>query len=317
MTNRNTGLSFCSALSTSVLLLLLAGMTGTFGCRGHAGAASTTTEGGSPTIVLVTPIAFQRSAGGAVQIFTVNPDGTSLKQLTSDTNHSTEPVWSRDHKRIAFMRQSEIFVMNADGTGLAQLTSHSIVTQGSYHPTWSPDSLRIAYHEAVGHVVGGPTLDGLSIVDATGFNHTVVTSGGDAIDDSYPDWSPDGTAIAFQGYRASNGSGRGIIARTLATNTETFLTPAGVTANYPSWSPSGAQVAYSSTNIFRVNPNGTGTTQINTGTGTYTWPRWSPDGTKILAQGTLNGVAGIYLMNLDGSNSTLVPNTESGASPSW
>lgn len=266
------------------------------------------------------PIAFTRSAGGALQIFTVDPGGTNLTQLTSGTNHSQAPAWSPDHKKIAFMRQSEIFVMNADGSGVVQITSHALVTQGSSYPTWSPDGTRIAYHEAIGHPPpAGLTLDGLSIVNADGSYPTMVTSGGDAIDDSFPTWSPDGTAIAFQGYRKSNGNGRGIIVHTLATHAETFLTPSGATANYPAWSPSGSQVAYSyNNNLFRVNADGSGATQINAGAGTYVWPRWSSDGfKKIVAQGTLNGVAGIYTMNLDGTNPTLVPGTENGTMPSW
>ena len=37
----------------------------------------------------------------------------------------------------------EIYVMNADGTGVVRLTDNGA---GDWHPAWSPDGGRIAFH---------------------------------------------------------------------------------------------------------------------------------------------------------------------------
>ena len=43
-----------------------------------------------------------RDAEGRLQIFTIHPDGTGRKQLTSE-GQSGIPTWSHDGRRIAFM----------------------------------------------------------------------------------------------------------------------------------------------------------------------------------------------------------------------
>jgi Tol biopolymer transport system component len=57
------------------------------------------------------------------QLYTINPDGTGLRQLTSYPADHRYPRWSPDGKKIAFVRNLSstsisyaIFVMNADGS---------------------------------------------------------------------------------------------------------------------------------------------------------------------------------------------------------
>jgi TolB protein len=88
------------------------------------------------------------------EIFTMNPDGTGVRRLTShqptDTVTDAAPEWSPNGKRIAFQSNrdgdDDIWVMNADGSGLAQLTKNSI---RDAKPSWSPDGKRIAFHRDV------------------------------------------------------------------------------------------------------------------------------------------------------------------------
>jgi Tol biopolymer transport system component len=84
-------------------------------------------------------IAFSRLGSG---IFTVKLDGSGLRRLTSGTRDSY-PVWSRDGKRIAFIRpyRSEwrLFVMSASGTTLRRLPQ----APPAGRPTWSADGKAI------------------------------------------------------------------------------------------------------------------------------------------------------------------------------
>jgi len=55
-------------------------------------------------------------SGGGTHIYSVNVDGTDLKQLTT-TAGATRPVWSPDGARIAFIGHDfGVWTMNADGT---------------------------------------------------------------------------------------------------------------------------------------------------------------------------------------------------------
>lgn len=63
---------------------------------------------------------------GDLEIFTMNPGGTGIKQLTKNASTDASPTFSADGKKIVFHSQRtdsfEIFEMNADGTGQKNLT---------------------------------------------------------------------------------------------------------------------------------------------------------------------------------------------------
>ncbi len=84
-----------------------------------------------------TKIAYARSAGG-FQIFTVNADGSSHTQLTSEGSNE-RPRWSPDGRLIVFSSRrggaEAIYVMRADGSGQTKV-SRSGGT--SSHPVWTP-----------------------------------------------------------------------------------------------------------------------------------------------------------------------------------
>jgi TolB protein len=62
-----------------------------------------------------------------------------------------------------------------------------------------------------------------------------------------------------------------------------------------------------SVEIYTVNPNGTGETQLTHGEfGHASDPNWSPDGSKIVFQGDATGSAQLYVMNADGSGGHLL-----------
>jgi TolB protein len=153
--------------------------------------------------------------------------------------------------------------------------------------------------------------------------------------DFFPDWSPDGTKIAFSRFQLSgccafvsdivvvNADGTG--AATLTDGTSENTTPA--------WSPDGAKIAFSSTRdvdsnaeIYVMNADGTG---VNALTETAfptrnSGPAWSPDGTKIAFVRDPGGVGSftdIYVMNADGSGVTQLTTATTGLigniTPTW
>jgi Tol biopolymer transport system component len=121
-------------------------------------------------------------------IYTVQPNGTGQKQLTTD-GKSVAPRWSPDGSRLAFSRSGQLWVMNADGTHQHRVTT---VTR-AYQPAWSADGTRLAYV----HVPVGGKGD-IWVVPVAGgtpkqLTHDATTTCGD----SHPVFSPLGGFIAY------------------------------------------------------------------------------------------------------------------------
>jgi len=176
--------------------------------------------------------------------------------------------------KIAFTRSPDgvdtrdIYTMNADGSGVTQLT-----TEGEEHrPAWSPDGSKIAYDSY--HPVPSGNFD-IYVMNADGSNKTNLTNTpgvGDGVQELDPDWSPDGSKIAFD---RSSDSG----------NTSA---------------------------IYVMNADGSGVTQLTTAGGYERHPAWSPDGSKIAYESYQpldSGNFDVYVMNADGSSQTNLTNT--------
>ena len=76
------------------------------------------------------------------QIYTINIDGSNLKQITTGDKSHSSPRWSPDGKRLAFVTGGQIWTMEPDGDDREQITK---VSTGAGGPVWSPDGRWIAF----------------------------------------------------------------------------------------------------------------------------------------------------------------------------
>ena len=87
-------------------------------------------------------VAYTADAAGSRQLFTLSLRGGYPVQLTASEKPVSDPRWSPDGKRLAFVRDNEIWVVEADGSRLVKVTGHP---SGTKLPRWSPDGKRIAF----------------------------------------------------------------------------------------------------------------------------------------------------------------------------
>ena len=115
--------------------------------------------------------------------------GRERQQLTEGEVSQSEPAWSPDGARIAFLQDGDLHTMAADGSDVRGIAPGILA---AYKPAaWSPDGTRLAFR-------GG--LDGvLYVVGEDGSNLRQVaerTDGWEARSGRLA-WSPDGRRIAF------------------------------------------------------------------------------------------------------------------------
>jgi Tol biopolymer transport system component len=283
-----------------------------------------------------------RAADGSSNIFSVQPDGTGLHQLTTGSGNHLCADYSADGRQIAYCSDVsgsfEIWTMKPNGTKQHQLTH---LDGFSIFPDFSPDGSKIAF---VG-VIGSDPSDEVYVVDAvTGGGLTKLT-GCPGVDtfclNDYPVWSPDGGRIVFMHAEQFDADGNPLdeqvwVMDANGSHKQQLTFDNRVKDQVPDWSPDGSKIAYESGGIgdgqiWVMNANGSGQHQL-TGCGPADpspcaigddfGTAWSPDGTKIAflrdfqALGTKNRP--VYVMNADGSDQhQLVAGTSLQAVPAW
>jgi Tol biopolymer transport system component len=285
-------------------------------------------------------IVFMSDRGGNFEIYSVLPDGSGLENLTRTPSlQERYPTVSPDGARLAFTIDSNycpptVVVMNADGTGRTAIPSRIIC--GGSPLSWSPSGswialpfspvtalvspeggLGITVDCLSGHAAGLDwSKDGTHFVYASSCTSRIVVASADSASenpitspvaptvDHHPDWSPDGTTVAFIRTTDPAASTDGIYK--IGTDGQGLVRVSDHRASELAWSPDGSALAFrAGLDIFLMNPDGAQLRQVTPDSLFVTeGPSWSPDGRQI-AFGAVSDVVShdeeIFVINPDGS----------------
>ena len=211
------------------------------------------------------PVPPDRSMGyvwplGHFELYTSKPDGSDLRQLTSNGAYNAEATASPDGKRVIFTSTRDgdvdLYVMNIDGTGVRRLTTRVGYDGGAF---FSPDGTKIVWR-AQYPVSAADTADyrGLLqrrlvrpakleiwVANADGSNPRQVTQLGGA--NFAPFFHPDGKRIIFSSnFEDPRGRDFDLYMIPLAGGRPERITKSADFDGFPMFSPDGRKLVFAS-----------------------------------------------------------------------
>jgi len=267
-------------------------------------------------------IAFISFRDGDREIYSMDADGSGLKNLTNNPANDDNPDWSPDGRKIAFVSDRdggvEIYVMNADGSEQTRLTTEM---RGDMSPRWSPDGSKIAISRS-GTIV---------VMDADGGNQRVVMQA-EAEDAAAPckaggfpgGWSPDGTKITYYSASISRGIAQVCTIGVDGSGLTVVVSDPPAFHVEPAWSPDGRFIAFRSIrgenhDVYVVDLETGKERRLTDDPAMDIEPMWSPDGEWIVFPSSRdNEFFDIYIMRKDGSDlRVLTTDPAKDSEPVW
>jgi Tol biopolymer transport system component len=269
-------------------------------------------------------IAFQSSD----RIYTVEPDGSNQRPLTP----GLYPNCSPDGTEIVFQGSArEISVMSANGSDIRSITHEANERIVGYWPAWSAEGTVVAFSDTRlvktgqgGYLSYDIFMLGLDDSEQTNLTNTPK------IDEWDADFSPDGSQICFTRSEpwVPEPKHSGIYVMDVHGSDPIPLFES-VSQGTCDWAPDGKKIVFSAISdhqkkapqmeVYIINADGSGLTNLTSNSAMDANPAWSPDGTKIVFSSDRDGGGfDIYTMDADGSDIARVTNARVDVDrPDW
>jgi len=182
-------------------------------------------------------IAFQVEGNQGNRIYTVEPDGSHLRLVTTGTADAQSPDWSPDGEWIVFTKNGcKIALIHPDGTDLHRIDPSPNGCESD--ATFTPDGQHLVFER------NENGDDAIWIMDLDGSNRRRIGNGGNG-EAHTPEVSPDGTTVSFLSFTKGSGLSA-IFGIDISGGSAWQMTPTlwGMTFKHD-WSPGGSRLVVS------------------------------------------------------------------------
>ena len=273
--------------------------------QGSAKEPSSAAAAPAPASTARTPvIVFCSDRSGQWRLWTIQPDGTGMKQLTQGgpDDSDVDPAFSPDGASILFTST------RGGNAGIWRMTIATGKTErvcDGDQANWAPDGKSIVFRRnerIFKRDLAGRAEKALSPAN---WPHC-----------SGPAWSPKGGEIAFA-CRWEAGNGVYIMSSEGGEPRKVYVAQG---ACQPHWSPDGSKLVYETeTNLCTISPDGTHNRTVTYYGGVQRLARWSPDGSRLVfcQAASPGGPWELYIVSAQGGEPTRLTQAGSDMYPDW
>ena len=257
-------------------------------------------------------LAFSSDRNGSYDIWKLNIIGERMEAITSDDGNEYGPSWSPDGKEIAYVAQKnggyELQGQSESGSTVLHTSSGSLTGA-----SWSPDGSKLLVND-----VENATAR-LKRIDLESESVEVISKDGEDVFPFRHIWTPDGSIIYTSSgniYRLSDEGGKQAIPFSVKVELDRTayqrkvrnfddVSPQQVKGIVsPTISPDGESIVFVALQDLWLREKDGTIRQLTNDRYVQILPVWSPDGKKIAFSSDQDGSFGIWIMNVDGTEST-------------